>query len=74
MTKKAPSRNHEQARSAHDERTRLVREQTEKESAANDAKTARLKALRLAAEAEAPPPPEPVKPKVKKKKAVVRRA
>jgi hypothetical protein len=73
MTKKAPSRNHEQARSAHDERTRLVREQMDKESAANDAKTARLKALRLAAEAEAPPP-EPVKPKVKKKKVVVRRA
>lgn len=73
MSKKAPSRNHEQARSAHDERTRLVREQVDKENAANDAKTARLKALRLAAEAEAPPP-EPVKPKVKKKKAATRRA
>jgi hypothetical protein len=72
MSKKTPSRNHEQARSAHDERTRLVREQMEKESAANDAKTARLKALRLAAEAEAPPP-EPAKPKAKKKRAVTRR-
>ena len=72
MAKKAPSRNHEQARSAHDERTRLVREQMEKESAANDAKTARLRALRLAAQAEAAAP-EPVKPKPKKKKTTVRR-
>ena len=70
MTKKAPSRSHEQARSAHDERTRMVREQMEKESAANDAKTARLKALRLAAEAAAGGPEAaqaPVKPKAKKK-------
>jgi len=48
----------------------MVREQMEKESAANDAKTARLKALRLAAEAAAGGPEAaqaPVKPKAKKK-------
>jgi hypothetical protein len=39
-----------------------------KERADTDAKTARLKALRLAREAEAPPPP-PKKPAKKKAKA-----
>lgn len=37
---------------AYDRRTELVREMVEKESAAQDAKTARLRALRLAKEAE----------------------
>ncbi len=51
-----------------EKRTALVKKQTDAESAANDAKTARLKALRLekekqdAAEAAAnPPPPAPAK-------------
>jgi len=50
--------------SASDQRSRAVMDQIEKERAAADAKTARLKALRLAKEAEdaeaaknAPPPP-----------------
>ncbi len=57
-----------------EKRTELVKKQTNAESAANDAKTARLKALRLekekqdAAEAAAnPPPPAP------KKRAAVKR-
>lgn len=41
----------------HDQRTELVRAMLAKESAANDAKTARLRALRLAKEAAEPPPP-----------------
>ncbi len=51
--------------SQHDRRTELVRDLVAKESAANDAKTIRLRALRLAKEAEdaANPPPAPVKPK-----------
>lgn len=51
---------------AADRRTQLVKDQLAKESAANDAKTARLKALRLAKEAEDkattvshPAPPKP---------------
>jgi len=40
--------------SGHDERTALVKEMMAKESAANDAKTARLRALRLAREAAMP--------------------
>ena len=38
--------------SASDQRSRMVLDQIEKERAAADAKTARLKALRLAKEAE----------------------
>ncbi|HKY18927.1 MAG TPA: hypothetical protein VJL82_08330 [Rhizomicrobium sp.] len=38
--------------SASDQRSRMVLDQIEKERAATDAKTARLKALRLAKEAE----------------------
>jgi hypothetical protein len=60
---------------AWEKRTEMVKLQTNAESAANDAKTARLKALRLekekqdAAEAAAnPPPPAPVK-----KRATVKR-
>ena len=40
---------------AHDQRTELVKTMVAKENAAPDAKTARLKALRLAQEAKAPP-------------------
>jgi hypothetical protein len=47
-------------------RDRLVKEQLGKERAATDAKTARLKALRLAKEAEEGPPPPPRAPKKKK--------
>lgn len=47
--------------SIHDRRTELVKEMVAKENAATDAKTAKLKALRMAKEAEdlatAPPPP-----------------
>jgi hypothetical protein len=45
-------------------RDRLVKEQLGKERAAIDAKTAKLKALRLAREAEqGPPPPRPARKK-----------
>jgi Arc/MetJ-type ribon-helix-helix transcriptional regulator len=40
----------------YDQRSKLVREAVAKENAANDAKTARLRALRLAKEAEEPAP------------------
>jgi hypothetical protein len=40
------------AEAVYDQRTALVRDMMEKESAAQDAKTARLRALRLAKEAE----------------------
>lgn len=48
----------------HDDRTALVRDMVAKENAASDAKTARLKAQRLARDAAEPPKPET---KVKKK-------
>jgi len=41
---------------ASDSRHNAFRDQLQKERAATDAKTAKLKALRLAKEAEAPPP------------------
>lgn len=43
--------------SASDERDRTIREMIDKDRAATDAKTARLKALRLERERSAPPPP-----------------
>jgi hypothetical protein len=56
---------------AADMRTELVKKQLAKESAANDAKTARLKALRLAKEAEDketaishPAPPKPTRKRI----------
>lgn len=59
---------------AWEKRTEMVKLQTNAESAANDAKTARLKALRLekekqdAIEAAAnPPPPAPVKKRAVKR-------
>jgi hypothetical protein len=54
--------------SASEQRDKLVWDMIAKERADTDAKTARLKALRLAREAEAPPPP-PKKPAKKKAKA-----
>jgi hypothetical protein len=58
--------------SASEQRSRAVLDQIEKERAASDAKTARLKALRLAKEAEeraqaaAKPAPPPAKPRPKR--------
>ncbi len=55
------------AETVHDQRTALVKDMVAKENAALDAKTARLKALRLAKEAAepaAPPPP----PKTRKRR------
>jgi len=56
--------------SASDQRSRAVLDQIEKERAASDAKTARLKALRLAKEAEdkatASQNPTPGKPRRKR--------
>lgn len=53
---------------ASEQRDKLVWAEIAKERAAFDAKTARLKALRLAQEAENPPPPPKAKaPKAKAK-------
>ena len=56
--------------SASDQRSRMVLDQVEKERAATDAKTAKLKALRLAKEAEdkalAAQNPAPAKPRRKR--------
>jgi len=75
-TRKAPPGARAQAAStASDQRTRMVLDQVEKERVASDAKTARLKALRLAKEAEeeaakaAAPPKAKAKVKAKAKKA-----
>ena len=53
---------------ASEQRDKLVWAEIAKERAAFDAKTARLKALRLAREAEAPPPaPKPAKTRARKR-------
>lgn len=56
--------------SASEQRSRMVLDQVEKERAATDAKTAKLKALRLAKEAEdkaiAAQNPAPAKPRSKR--------
>jgi hypothetical protein len=53
---------------ASEQRDKLVWAEIAKERAAFDAKTARLKALRMAKEAEAPPPaPKPAKARAKKR-------
>jgi hypothetical protein len=54
--KMAPLTGAQAAFAASDLRHNAFKEQVEKERAATDAKTAKLKALRLAKEAEAPPP------------------
>jgi hypothetical protein len=64
--KKKTITNAESRQDAADRRTQMVRDQMQKERAATDAKTARLKALRLAQEEEEaakPKPPAPVKAK-----------
>jgi hypothetical protein len=66
MSTKKPFLNVAAKDSQHDRRTELVKAMLAKESAATDAKTARLKALRLAREAEAPPPLPAKKPAKKK--------
>lgn len=54
---------------ASEQRDKLVWAEIAKERAAFDAKTAKLKALRLAQEAAAPPPaPKPAKAKSSKKR------
>ncbi len=53
--------------SASEQRERLVWDMIAKERAETDAKTARLRALRLAREAEAPEPAPPAKKPAKKK-------
>jgi hypothetical protein len=65
MADKKTTTNAETRQDAADRRTQLVKDQLAKERAATDAKTARLKALRLAQEQEAAaaPPPAPVKAK-----------
>ena len=61
---------------AWEKRTQLVKDETAAHSAANDAKTARLRALRLAKEAEdariaaEAPPPAPVKKRALRVKSV----
>jgi hypothetical protein len=67
MANKTPALTRAQAAfSASEQRTKLVLAEVEKERAASDAKTIKLKALRLAKEAEDrailaenPPPPKP---------------
>ncbi|HEX4177272.1 MAG TPA: hypothetical protein VHY57_02495 [Rhizomicrobium sp.] len=67
-TKKSALRTAEGAFQAWERRTQMVKSEMAAASAATDAKTARLRALRLAKEAEdariaaeTPPPPAPVK-------------
>lgn len=57
---KPPSRT-QNLQSASESRDRLVKDMIEKDRAAVDAKTARLKALRLEKEAAEPPKPIPAK-------------
>jgi hypothetical protein len=71
ITPKPPRANSE---TVYDQRTQLVKDMMFKHSAAQDAKTARLKALRLekeAAEGPKPAPPAP-KPKARAKKKTAR--
>jgi hypothetical protein len=66
--KKKTVTNADSRQDAADRRTLMVRDQMEKERAATDAKTARLKALRLAQEEEEAAKPKPP-PAAKAKKA-----
>ncbi len=70
MANKKMITNAETRQDAADRRTQMVRDEMAKERAATDAKTARLKALRLAQEQEAAataPPPKAKKPAKSKK-------
>jgi hypothetical protein len=69
MAEKKTIANAETRQDAADRRTQMVKDQLEKERIATDAKTARLKALRLAQEQEAAAAPRPAAP-VKAKKSV----
>lgn len=62
---KKKTTNADSRQDAADRRTLMVRDQMEKERIATDAKTARLKALRLAQEEAAKPKPPPA-PRAKK--------
>jgi len=69
---KGPANRAQTAFSASEQRDKAIRQEIEKQRLATDAKTAKLKALRLAKEAEDraqalanPPPPKPVKKRVK---------
>ena len=64
--KKKTTTNADSRQDAADRRTQMVRDQMEKERAATDAKTQRLKALRLAQEEEAARPKASPAAKVKK--------
>lgn len=64
-TEKQPIRLSPEA--VYDQRSKLVKEAVAKENAANDAKTARLRALRLAKEAAEPAPAPAPKRKSKPK-------
>ena len=66
MADKKTTTNAETRQDAADRRTQLVKDQLAKERAATDAKTARLKALRLAQEQEAAAAPPPATVKAKK--------
>lgn len=68
MADKKTTTSSETRQDAADRRTQLVKDQMARENAATDAKTARLKALRLAQEAAAPPAPVKAKKAVKSKK------
>jgi hypothetical protein len=66
MDEKSPFSKLPPGSSASDARNQLVKDMVEKERAATDAKTAKLRALRLAKEAAdraAAPPPAPAKKK-----------
>lgn len=68
MADKKTATSSETRQDAADRRTQLVKDQLARENAATDAKTARLKALRLAQEAAAPPAPVKAKKPGKAKK------
>jgi len=68
MADKKTATSSETRQDAADRRTQLVKDQLARENAATDAKTARLKALRLAQEAAAPPAPVKAKKPRKAKK------
>jgi hypothetical protein len=66
-TKNAPANTREQREHRHDLLTTTVRGIVEQEKKAQDAKTAKLRALRLARDAEAPPAPEPAPKRTRRK-------
>ena len=71
--KKKTITNAESRQDAADRRTQMVRDQMQKERAATDAKTARLKALRLAQEEEEAAKPKPRPALAPEKRAALER-